>query len=134
MEQVECVSELDVFRAVLLADVERGTDFLHFLLRTKRPQTLELSVVKRQTDRKDLGEQIDAGEGSVVIIDVVYVYVWVAFDGRSDGLIPSRIKDGRRQVVHASGIWVSLGLDTEDGESKMTQVMLSTMCLSTSTR
>ena len=58
VEQVERVSELDVFRAVLFADVKRGTDFLHFLLRTKRPQTLELGVVKGQTDWKDLGEQM----------------------------------------------------------------------------
>jgi hypothetical protein len=55
VEQVEGVPELDVFRAVLLADVECGADFLHLLLRAKRPQTLEFGVVKGQTDGEDLG-------------------------------------------------------------------------------
>ena len=32
VEQVECVTELHVLRAMLFADVERGTDFLHFFL------------------------------------------------------------------------------------------------------
>jgi hypothetical protein len=37
MKQVEGVSELDVFRAMFLADVECGADFLYLLLRAKRP-------------------------------------------------------------------------------------------------
>ena len=108
MEQVEGVSELNVFRAVLFADIESGTDFFYLLPRAKRLKTLELGFVKRQTDGKNLGEQIDGGEGSVVIIDVVYVYVWVALDGRSDSLVPSLVKDGRRQVVRTSGIRADL--------------------------
>ena len=58
MEQVERVSELYVFRAVLFGDVECGADFLHFLLCTlctKRPKALELGVVEGQTDGDDLG-------------------------------------------------------------------------------
>jgi hypothetical protein len=51
----------------------------------------------------------------MVIVNVVYVDVRVTFDRRGDGLVPSRIKDGRGQVVHASGIWVGLGLSTENG-------------------
>ena len=37
MERVEGVSELDIFRTMFLADVERGTDFLHLLFRMERP-------------------------------------------------------------------------------------------------
>ena len=55
MEQVERISELYVFRAVFFGDVERGADFLHFLLRTKWPKTLELGVVEGQTDGDGLG-------------------------------------------------------------------------------
>ena len=90
MEQVEGVSELNVFRAVFLAYVERRTDLLHLFLGTKRPQTPELSVVEGQTDRHDLGEQIDGSEGAMVIVDVVYVDIRVTFDRRSDSLVPSR--------------------------------------------
>jgi len=60
----------------------------------KRPQTLELGVVKGQADGKDFGEQIDGGEGSVVIIDVVYVYVRVSSKGNCDSLVPSRVENG----------------------------------------
>ena len=56
MEQVEGVSELNVFCAVFLAYVECRTDLLHLFLGMKQPQTLELSVVEGQTDRHDLGE------------------------------------------------------------------------------
>ena len=55
MEQVEHVSKLYVFRAVLFGDVERGVDFLHSLLHMKCPKTLELGVVEGQTDGDDLG-------------------------------------------------------------------------------
>ena len=115
MEQVEGVPELDVFRAVFLADVECGADFLHFLLRTKWPQTLELGIVEGQTDRDDLGQEVKGNEGAVVVINMVYVDIRVTVDRRSDSLIPSRVEDSRRQIVHTSGIWVRLGLSTEDG-------------------
>ena len=44
MEQAGGVSELNVFRAVFFAYVERRTDLLHLFLGMKRPQTLELRV------------------------------------------------------------------------------------------
>ena len=103
MEQVEGVSELYVFRAVFLADVECGADFLHFFLRTKRPQTLELGIVEGQTDRDDLGQEVKRNEGAVVIFDVVYVDIRVTMDRRSDSLIPSRVEDSRRQIVIRAG-------------------------------
>lgn len=73
--QVEGVLGLEVSRAVLFADVERGTDFFHPNC-AKRPWTLELDVVKGQTDGKDHGEQIDGGDGTVVIVErrrVIYI-------------------------------------------------------------
>jgi hypothetical protein len=39
MEQIKCVPKPDIFHAVLLADVECGTEFLHLVLRAERPQT-----------------------------------------------------------------------------------------------
>ena len=56
----------------------------------------------------------------MVILVVVYVDIGVPLDGRSDTLVPSRVEDGRQQFVHASGVWVGLGLSTEHGKSKMT--------------
>jgi hypothetical protein len=32
MQKIEGVSELDVFRAMILADIERGANLLHFFL------------------------------------------------------------------------------------------------------
>ena len=80
----------------------------------KRPETLELGIVEGQADGDDLGQQVNGSEGAVIIVDVVYVNIWVALDRRSDSLIPSRVEDSRRQVVHTSGIWVRLSLRTED--------------------
>ena len=56
------------------------------------------------------------GEGTVVVVGLVYVDVWVAFGSGSNGLelVPSPIKDGGRQVVHTSSIRSGLGLSTED--------------------
>ena len=73
VEQVGGVSELNIFRAVLLADVKCGADFLHFLLRMERPQTLELSVMEGQTDGNCLGEKVEGREGTVGIVDMIYV-------------------------------------------------------------
>jgi len=89
VEQVEGVSELDIFRAMFLTDVERRTDFLHLLFRTKRPQTLEFSIVEGQTNRDDLGQEVKGNESAVVVIDMVYVDIRVMMDCRSDSLIPS---------------------------------------------
>jgi hypothetical protein len=68
-----------------------------------------------QADGNDLGQQVNGSECPVVIVDVVYVDIRVTVNRRGDSLIPSRVEDSRRQVVHTSGIWVSLGLSTEDG-------------------
>ena len=45
MEQAKVVSELNVFRAFFLAEVKGRTNSLRPLLRPKRPQSLELSVI-----------------------------------------------------------------------------------------
>ena len=55
VQQVERVAELNILRAVRLADVECRADLLHLFLRAQGPQTLELSVVERQADGDDLG-------------------------------------------------------------------------------
>ena len=89
---------------MFLADIERGTDFLHLLFRTKRPQTLELGIVEGQTDRDDLGQEVKGNEGAVVIVNMVYVDIRVTMDRRGDSLIPSRVEDNRGQIVHTSGI------------------------------
>jgi hypothetical protein len=68
-----------------------------------------------QADGNDLGQQVNGSEGPVVIVDVVYVDIRVTVNRRGDSLIPSRVEDSRKQVVYTSGIWVSLGLSTEDG-------------------
>ena len=62
MEQSKCVPELDIFHAVLPADVECGTDFLHLVLRAEWPQTLELGIVEGQTNRNDLGQEVNGSE------------------------------------------------------------------------
>jgi hypothetical protein len=54
-ENIEGVSELNVFRAVLLAHVERRTGLLHLFFSAKRPQNLELGVVQKQADGEDFG-------------------------------------------------------------------------------
>ena len=54
MENVEAISELNVFRAMLLVGVERGTDLLH-LLDAKRLCTSELGILRGQEDREVLG-------------------------------------------------------------------------------
>ena len=61
MKRVERVPELDIFRAGLLADVERRADPLHLLLGAQRPQTLELGDVEREADGEDIGEEVDQG-------------------------------------------------------------------------
>jgi len=98
VEQVERVPELDVLmerreerrissrktrrrgresedathlRAKLLRDVESSANLLHLLLRSKRPETLELGVVKGEADGDDLGEEVERSESAVVIVDVV---------------------------------------------------------------
>ena len=54
VENVEAISELNVFRAMLLFGVERGTDLLH-LLDAKRLCTSELGILRGQEDREVLG-------------------------------------------------------------------------------
>jgi hypothetical protein len=93
---------------VLFTDVEHRAYLLHCLLHTKRPQTLELGVVRGQTDRDDLGKQIDGSEDAVVIIDAVYVDTQVTFGSRGNGLIPSRAEDGRKQVACTGGYGLAL--------------------------
>ena len=39
----------------------------------------------------------------MVIGDMVYIDIWVVLDCCGDSLVLSQIKDGRRQVIHASG-------------------------------
>ena len=51
----------------------------------------------------------------MVIVDVIYVDIQVTLDHRGNSLTPSQVEDRRRQIIHASGIWVGLGLSTEDG-------------------
>jgi len=75
---------------------------------------LELGIVEGQADRDDLGQQVNGSKSTMVIVDVVYVDIRVTVDRCGNSLIPSRIEDSRRQVVHTSRIRVSLGLSTED--------------------
>jgi len=71
--------------------------------------------VEGQTDRDDLGQEVKGNEGAVVVINMAYVDIRITMDRRSNSLIPSRVEDGRRQVIHMSGVWVRFGLSTEDG-------------------
>ncbi len=48
-------------------------------------------------------------------VDMIDIDQWVPLDSRSDSLIPSRVEDGRAQVVHACRIGIRLGLSPEDG-------------------
>src|SRR6266850_1371908 len=113
MEQVERVSELNIFCAVLLAKVERGTNLFHFLLCAQWPKTLELGIVERKTNWEHLREQIYRNKRGMIVIDVIDVDVGIATNCRSDRLVPSGVEDSRREVVHASRIRVSLRLCTE---------------------
>ncbi|GKT65804.1 hypothetical protein ColTof3_13143 [Colletotrichum tofieldiae] len=96
-------------------------------------ETLELGVVKRQSHRDRLGEQVQRCDGTVVIVDVVQI------DGETvtslgDTLVPGRtiseetpkpeghgpdlpsgVVDGTLQVVHTRGVRLRLGLLPEDG-------------------
>ena len=57
-EQGGSVEQVEGVCAVLFADVKCRADFLHFLLRMERLQTLGLSAVEGQTDGDDLGEEV----------------------------------------------------------------------------
>jgi len=59
---------------VLLAGVECRTGFFISSLVYEAATDPGIGVVKGQADGKDLGGQIDGGEDSVVLIDVVYIY------------------------------------------------------------
>ena len=58
-------------RADFLAQVESGTDFLHLLLGSQRPKTLEFGIVEGQADRKDLGQEIQRSQSAVIIYKAV---------------------------------------------------------------
>ena len=115
VQQVERVSKLDILGAVFLADVECRTDLLHLFLCAERPQTLELGIMKGQTDGDDLGEQIYGRQGTVVVVDVVDVNARESAHGGGDGLVPCRVEDCRAEVVHAGWVGIGLGLRPEHG-------------------
>jgi hypothetical protein len=73
VKQVKGISVLDVLRRDLLWQVERSADLIHFLLVSKRPETLELGVVKGETGREDLWEEVERGKGAVVVVDVILI-------------------------------------------------------------
>lgn len=58
-------------RADFLAQVESGTNFLHLLLGSQRPKTLEFGIVKGQADGKDLGQEIQRSQSAVIIYKAV---------------------------------------------------------------
>ena len=55
---------------------------------------MELGIVQRQTNGKDLGQEVDRGEGTVVVVDMVDIDGRVAADSSSDGLVTCRVEDG----------------------------------------
>lgn len=48
-------------------------------------------------------------------VDVIDVNKRIPLDRSSNSLVPSRVEDGRAEIVHTSGIRISLGLSAEDG-------------------
>jgi len=114
VQKVEDGTELYVLLDHLFGQVEDLTDFFPFLICSHRPQTLEFSVVERQTSGNRLGEHVKRGSGTVVIVDVVQIDV-ETLNGLRDTLIPSGIVDGTVHVVHARGVWLGLALLAENG-------------------
>jgi hypothetical protein len=96
-----------------LRQVVDGADLLDLARVTHRPQTLELCVMKRQTTRDGVGEQVERCDGSVVIVDVIQVDRETAHS-LSDTLVPGRVVDSRVQVIHTSWVRLLSVLSAED--------------------
>jgi hypothetical protein len=73
MQEIERISKLDVLGAMLFTNVKSGADLLHLFFGTKRPETLELGIMKGQADWDDFGKEIDRSQGAVVVVDVINV-------------------------------------------------------------
>jgi hypothetical protein len=78
-------------------------------------ETRRVETKNAQASWEHLREEIERSEGSVVVVDVIDVDDGVSPDGLGDALVPSRVDDGRRQVVHPRRVRIRLGLGSEDG-------------------
>lgn len=71
MQEVEALSKLDVLLDDRHIQIENLADLNCLFSCTHRPYTLEVCIVKRENNRKFLGERIQWGRCSMVIIDMV---------------------------------------------------------------
>ena len=66
----------------------------------ERQEHSEFCVVERQVNRNNLGQEVERGEGTVIVADVVYVYGWGTTNSSPNSRVPSRVEDGGAQIVH----------------------------------
>ena len=109
VQEVEYLTELDIFLHNILIEVVHAAYLVEFFRSANGPKALEFGIVQREANGDRPRKQVQRGDGTVVVVDVVEVD-GEPFDRLGDAGIPCRVVDGAVEVVHSGWVRFCLGL------------------------